>query len=125
MTAATSAPASRGRTTVGAHAVERIAAHALSEVDGVGGTARTMLGIAVGADGADRDARVSARVAGAEVELTVRMSVAYPASVRATARRAREHLTTRVGGLTGLHVSTVDVTVTELYQDVAAPRRVS
>jgi hypothetical protein len=30
----------------------------------------------------------------------------------------------RVGGLTGLAVSTVDITVTDLYQDVAPARRV-
>ncbi|MGB3442025.1 MAG: Asp23/Gls24 family envelope stress response protein [Actinophytocola sp.] len=123
MTAA--ATVSRGRTTVGTQAVERIAAHALSELDDVGGTTRTMLGISVGAGAPGREAKVTARVSGEEVAMTVRMSVAYPASVRGTARRARAHLTRRVGGLTGLTVSTVDVTVTGLYQDVAPARRVS
>lgn len=126
MTTAASAPAtSRGRTTVDPHAVERIAARALTEVDGVGGTARTMLGIAVGAGAPDRDARVSAQVTGTETALSVRMSVAYPTSVREATRRARQHLTDRVGGLTGLTVSSVDITVTELYRDVAPTRRVT
>lgn len=125
MTTAAAPAVQRGRTTVDPQVVARIAAHALTEVDGVGGAARTMLGIAVGASAPDRDARVSARVAGGEVALSVRMSVAYPASVRAATRRTREHLTERVGGLTGLTVSTVDITVTELYRDAAPTRRVS
>ncbi|GAB1509228.1 Asp23/Gls24 family envelope stress response protein [Actinophytocola sp. KF-1] len=118
------APA-RGRTTVDPAAVERIAAHALTEVDGVGGAARTMLGIAVGAGAPDRGARVSADVTGAETALSVRMSVAYPTSVRDATRRARQHLIDRVGGLTGLRVSSVDITVTELYRDAAPARRVT
>jgi uncharacterized alkaline shock family protein YloU len=121
----TAATATRGRTTVDAQAVERIAARALAEVDGVGGATRTVLGIAVGAGASDRDARVTARVSGEEVALTVRMSVAYPASVLSATRRARSHLMTRVGALTGFAVSTVDITVTELYRDVAPVRRVS
>jgi uncharacterized alkaline shock family protein YloU len=125
MTTVTAPAVQRGRTTVDPQVVARIAAHALTEVDGVGGAARTMLGIAVGASAPDRDARVSAHVAGGEVALSVRMSVAYPASVRAATRRTREHLSERVGGLTGLTVCTVDITVTELYRDVAPVRRVS
>lgn len=128
MTTAAAPAVQRGRTTVDPQVVARIAAHALTEVDGVGGAARAipaMLGIAAGASAPDRDARVSARVAGGEVALSVRMSVAYPASVRAATRRTREHLSERVAGLTGLRVSTVDITVTELYRDVAPARRVS
>lgn len=128
MTTAAAPAVQRGRTTVDPQVVARIAAHALTEVDDVGGAAGSipaMLGIAVGAGAPDRDARVSARVTGGEVALSVRMSVAYPASVRAATRRARAHLSERVGGLTGLTVSTVDITVTELYRESAPTRRVS
>lgn len=115
MTTLSAAP---GRTTVAEQAVERIAARALTELSSVGGAARTLLGITVGGG-------VTARVRGGEVSLAVRLSVAYPTSVRTATAAARAHLTERVGALTGLSVSTVDIVVTELYLTGPAKRRVT
>jgi uncharacterized alkaline shock family protein YloU len=87
----------RGRTTLEERAVERIAAQAASEVDGIGGSAPRVLGVAVGADESDRAARVTARLDGATATLEVRLSVTYPASVAAATERAREHMIQRTG----------------------------
>jgi uncharacterized alkaline shock family protein YloU len=125
LTPATLTPATeRGVTTVAARTVERIAAHTLSEVDNVGGAERRMLGIAVSSADPDGDATVSAVVNDLSVALTVRLSVTYPASVRATARAARAHLMARVAELTGLTVSRVDITVTALPGNATTVRRV-
>lgn len=103
----------RGTTTVSPRAVERLAARAVSEVDGVsgGGATRRVLGVAVGSA---EPVRVTARVTGSRAVLTVRLSVDYPRSVAATTSHVRAHLMTRVEELTGLTVSGVDITVTSL-----------
>jgi len=124
MTATLTPAAERGVTTVADRTVERIAAHILSEVDNVGGSARRMLGIAVGSAEPDGDAIVTAAVNDLSVALTVRLSVTYPASVRATTRAARAHLMARIPELTGLTVSRVDITVTALPSDATTVRRV-
>ncbi|UQS23666.1 Asp23/Gls24 family envelope stress response protein [Amycolatopsis thermalba] len=114
----------RGQTVLSERAVERIATMALTEVDGVGGAARRVLGIAVDGEDLDRDAQVTARVRGDEITLQARLSVAYPAPVTATTEAARLHLVRRVGELTGRTVSRVDITITALHSDVSARRRV-
>lgn len=114
----------RGRTTLEERVVERIAAHAVAEVDGIGGSAPRVLGVAVGADEADRAARVTARMDGETTALEVRLSVTYPASVTATTERAREHVIRRTAELTGLRVTRVDIVVTGLHGPVADTRRV-
>ncbi len=105
----------RGRLTIGDTAVARIAAHAAAEVDGVGGSAYRLLGIALGAEQAEEDVRVTAHVVGAFVALDVRLSVTYPMPVRRTTEEVRQHLTRRVRHLTGLTASRVDITVTALH----------
>ncbi|SFA77078.1 Uncharacterized conserved protein YloU, alkaline shock protein (Asp23) family [Amycolatopsis marina] len=97
----------RGRTTVEERAVERIVAHAVSEVDGIAGSARA-----------------SARLDGETTTLEVRLSVTYPASVTATTERAREHVVRRATELTGLRVSRVDIVVAGLRGPVVDNRRV-
>jgi uncharacterized alkaline shock family protein YloU len=115
---------SRGRTTVAEHAVERIAAQLLTEVENVGGTARRLLGVTVGGEDPDRDAQVTATVTGGSVALETRLSVTYPASVSRTTENARSHLMRRVEELTGLAVSHVDIVVTALHNDTTDVRRV-
>jgi uncharacterized alkaline shock family protein YloU len=114
----------RGRTTIADRAVERVATQLLTEVENVGGTARRMLGVTVGGEDPDRDARVTATVTGETAALEVRLSVAYPASVSWTTENARDHLTRRVEELTGLAVSRVDIVVTALHDDTTTVRRV-
>ncbi|GAB3561861.1 hypothetical protein GCM10027445_01360 [Amycolatopsis endophytica] len=114
----------RGLTTVAARAVERIAAEAVTEVDGVGGAAGRVLGIATGGEDFDRSAKVTATVAHHRVTLTVRLSVVYPNPVAATTESARRHLRRRVEELTGMPVTSVDITVTALHSDTVTTRRV-
>jgi uncharacterized alkaline shock family protein YloU len=117
-------PGDRGRTTTANRAIERIAAKLVTEVEGVGGAAQRVLGVAVGSEDLDQSAKVTARVSGYRASLDVRLSVAYPAPVAATTQRARDHLMHRVAELTGLTVSRVDITVTALHSDAARTRRV-
>ncbi|MEC3982534.1 Asp23/Gls24 family envelope stress response protein [Amycolatopsis sp. H20-H5] len=114
----------RGRTTIADRTVERLAAQAVIEVAGVGGSATRMLGVAVGGEDLERSAKVTAKVSGDTATLDVRLSVSYPASVRKTTEDARTHLMSRVEEFTGLSVSRVDITVTALHSEAAQTRRV-
>lgn len=95
-----------GLTTVADRAVSRIAGRAALEVPDVLGAA------------------VTARVTGAVAALDVRLDLRYPAPVASTAARVRAHLVERVGALTGLQVSVVDVSVGVLRAATAPVRRV-
>lgn len=99
--------AERGSLTIAGRTVERTAARAAAEIDGVGGPVK-----------------VSAKIAGETAVLDVRLAVSYPASVGRTTENARRHLMERVGELTGLAVTRVDVTVTALTSAVTPTRRV-
>ncbi|WP_370950029.1 Asp23/Gls24 family envelope stress response protein [Amycolatopsis sp. cg5] len=96
-----------GTLTIADRAVERIAAHAATEVEGIGETAKA-----------------SAKVDGGFTTLGVRLSVEYPLSVAKTTERAREHLLSRIEEYTGLTVSRMDITVTSLDSAAAVTRRV-
>jgi uncharacterized alkaline shock family protein YloU len=98
------APAERGRLEVSERAAARIATAALTEVDDIGGPVRRR----------PTPPRVAATVRGATAGFDVRCTVAYPAPVGRTVERARAHLVSRVGELTGLTVAHVDVEVTAL-----------
>ncbi|MET8998659.1 Asp23/Gls24 family envelope stress response protein [Amycolatopsis sp. NPDC004169] len=122
----TPAPAEdRGRLVISGHAVARITAHAAREIDAVGGAAGRVLGLALGSEDADRPVQADAEVDGGRVRLAARLSVTYPASVARTTERARAHLRDRVGELTGLDVTRVDITVTALHPPAPSSRRVS
>ncbi|MGZ3143757.1 Asp23/Gls24 family envelope stress response protein [Lentzea chajnantorensis] len=95
MTTTLAAP-QRGLTTVAERAVGRIATRAAHEVTGVAG------------------ATASAHVTGGVAALDVRLDLHYPAPVPATTAAVRAHLAERVGLLTGLAVSVVDVSVAVL-----------
>lgn len=128
MTSATSTDpvpaAERGALTIAGTTVERIAAQAVTEVDGVGGSATRILGVAVGGEDPDRSAKVAATVTGDRAALAVRLSIGYPRSVLRTTEAVRAHLTRRVRELTGLRIDRVDITVTALHTDVTETRRV-
>jgi uncharacterized alkaline shock family protein YloU len=124
MTTTLSRVEERGRTTIADRTVERLAMRAITEVDGVGGAATRVLGVAVGGADLDSSAKVTATVSGQTAALDVRLSVVYPASVGATTENARRHLVDRVEELTGLVVSRVDITVTALHSTATERRRV-
>ena len=48
--------------------------------------------------------------------IEMRLSLAYPAPVRALTREVRRHVTERVTGLTGLEVRHVDIEVARLLR---------
>jgi uncharacterized alkaline shock family protein YloU len=113
----------RGTTTVADRVVAAVAGRAASEVPGVGGAARRLMGVAVDSAGALRAPQVEVTVAGETVALHIRLSIAYPAPVRATAERVRRHVAERVELLAGKKVGVVDVTVVALPVP-AVPARV-
>ncbi|MEV5301617.1 Asp23/Gls24 family envelope stress response protein [Amycolatopsis methanolica] len=116
------APQRRGTTVVADRAVQRIAEQVITGLDGVGGAARRVLGVAVGSGDPEQPANVTARVRDGRVSLAVELSVGYPAPVAHTTRAARERLVREVGELTGLVVERVDITVTALHSDRSRER---
>lgn len=94
----------RGVTTVAPRAVRRIAARAAREVDGVAG-----------------DVTAEATVDGESTTVDVRLPVAYPAPIEATAERVRAHLLGRTAELTGLPTRRVDIMIAP--SQPAEPRR--
>ncbi|WET77398.1 Asp23/Gls24 family envelope stress response protein [Amycolatopsis sp. QT-25] len=114
----------RGVLTISDSTVQRIAAHAVTEVDGVGGAAGRVLGVAVGGEDLDNSAKVTAKVTGGNATLDVRLSISYPMSVSRTTENVRRHLMRRVEEFTGLAVSQVDITVAALHTATAEKRRV-
>ncbi|GAB2997214.1 Asp23/Gls24 family envelope stress response protein [Amycolatopsis acidiphila] len=121
MTVAEIPAAARGTTTVAERAVERIAGQLVTEMGGVGGSSRRLLGVTFGGGEAPN---VDATVRGEHVSLDVELSVSYPASVARTTEAARQQLTREVGELTGLAVDRVDITVTALRGDRSGAGRV-
>lgn len=114
----------RGVLTISDSTVQRVAAHAVTEVDGVGGAASRVLGVAVGGEDLDNSAKVTAKVTGDTATLDVRISISYPMSVSRATEDARRHLMRRVEEFTGLTVTQVDITVTALHTATAETRRV-
>ena len=114
----------RGSLTIADEVVEKIAGAAAGEVEHVGGAARRVLGMTATRQDGSGPPRVSARVVGEIAALDVRLSVHYPASVRAVTEEVRARLRNRVQALTGLTVSRVDVSVAALTRDTPTSRRV-
>lgn len=106
-------------------AVEKLASHAASEVDQVGGAANRVLGLAVGSDSAERSPKVSAQIDGAITTVAVRLSVTYPAPVGQVTARVREHLAERLSTLAGLDARRIDITVAALHTPTAPQRRLA
>jgi len=113
-------PAERGTTTIAQRTVERLAGHAVSEVEHVGGAAKRMFGVALAGEDLDNAAQVTANVIGERTTLDVRISVVYPASVAATTENVRSTLTRRVEEFTGLRVTRVNITVTALHSPLTS-----
>jgi uncharacterized alkaline shock family protein YloU len=116
------APEERGRTEIADRVLERIATHALREVDEAGGVARRLLGVRLGHDSTGAAPRVDAWVDGRLVVVRMRVSVVYPAPIREVTRCLRDHVRTLVTGLTGLEVRQVDIDVDRLVSP-ERPRR--
>jgi uncharacterized alkaline shock family protein YloU len=110
------APEQRGQTAIADRVVARLAARAVAEVEQTGGAARQLIGVAIGRESGEGMARVSARIDGNLAMIEMRLSLAYPAPVRALTREVRRHVIERVTGLTGLEVRHVDIEVARLLR---------
>lgn len=115
-------PGARGRLTIAPQVVQRVAQRAVSEVDSATGSATRVLGIALGTGG-DR-ARVSATVHGDATDVTVDMSVTWPASVREVTEQVRSRVVSQLRDLVGIQHAHVAIRVTALVPE-APEQRVS
>lgn len=117
----------RGETVIGPAVVEKIAARAASEVDGVGGVVRTGLSRLIpwsleGASAARAHAEMSDKADG-EVSLDLSVNVVYPHPVAAVTNQVRARVAQRLLEMCGLRVSRLDISVPALVAEPARPRR--
>jgi uncharacterized alkaline shock family protein YloU len=107
-------PGQRGRTTIADRVVVRVAARAVDEVELAAGAARQLMGITFGRQTGESPARVSVRTDAHLAMIEIRLSLAYPAPVRALTREVRQHVIERVTSITGIEVRHVDIEVARL-----------
>jgi uncharacterized alkaline shock family protein YloU len=117
-------PADRGSVSITDRVVERIAGHAVTQVEGASAAPRRLLGVSLGGDGSGNEASVDARVDGSIVTVDATVAVGYPSSVRAVTARLRTHVRAEVERLTGMRVAHIDVDVVSMRAPAAQPRRV-
>ena len=123
-----------GSTTIADAVVTKIVSIAAREVGGVhdlgGGAARTIGGVtrSVGVGPDERMRGVAVEVGEREAAVDLTVVVEYGESIPEIAKTLRENVTRRVGGMTGLTVTEVNVTVNDLYfpgdEAAAGPARV-
>jgi uncharacterized alkaline shock family protein YloU len=132
----TDAPPGIGRTELGAvtiddRVVAKIAARAALEVLDAGGAAPRILGRSLDGLKGSRDTsldslpKVSADVDGHLVVVGVQISVRWPKSVPQVCTQVRRRVSERVTAITGLTVSEINISVTDLVTHLAPPSRVS
>lgn len=92
-----------GRTTVSERAVQRIAARAAREVDGV-----------------ESGVTVDVRMSGDSAVLRVRLPIRYPLPVVRTAEQCRAHVIRRTGELTGVTVTGLDIEISAMVVESAS-----
>jgi uncharacterized alkaline shock family protein YloU len=122
----------RGTVTISTRVVEKLAARAALEIPDAGAAAPRVLGRSVAGPrslGARQTSltglpKVSADVDGSRVLLDLAISVRWPASIPAVTTAVREHVTEQVSVLTGLIVTEVAISVTDLATSLPAPARV-
>jgi uncharacterized alkaline shock family protein YloU len=122
-----SAPANRGRletdrgtTTIAEIVVTKVAGIAAREVSGVhrlGGTVARALGAVTqrlpGGDSTTQGVDVEVTESDAQVQISV--VIDYGESIPTVAQAIRDNVVRRIEATTGLHVSGVDISVTDLY----------
>jgi uncharacterized alkaline shock family protein YloU len=108
----------RGITSIKSTVVERIAGLAAQEVEGVhmgGGASRATLGLLGGAAGSQDQTRgVSAEVGRTEAAIDLTMAVDYGPNILQTVGRVRDRITARVEPLTGLRITELNVTISDV-----------
>lgn len=113
--------ASRGKLVMAAKVVDKIAAQAASEVAAAGGVSGGVLGIGAKTDLSARP-KVDVHLSGKTATVDVEVAVAYPTSIRLATDRVRSHIIDRVGALTGVEVTRVDIDVTAFHSTHDASR---
>lgn len=103
----------RGRVVVATRVIEKIASQAAAEIAGTAGKGRGFLGIGGHADAAVRP-KVTADVTGDLASLRIELGVGFPAPIAALTRQVQQELSSKVGRLTGVTVTRVDVDVVAL-----------
>lgn len=117
----------RGETVIGPAVVEKIAARAASEVDGVGGVVRTGLGRLIpwsleGGSAARAHAEMSGKADG-EVSLDLSVNVVYPHPVATVTNQVRARVAERLLEMCGVRVARLDISVPALVAEPSRPRR--
>ena len=102
--------------------MERIASQAAAESGDTGGVSGGLLGIGSRGDLAARP-EVGVELVGQSASVSVDLTVAYPAPIRAVTEEVRSHIMSRVRELSGVQVTRVDITVTALHRRTPQPRR--
>jgi uncharacterized alkaline shock family protein YloU len=110
----------RGRLVLAKQVVEKIAGQVASEISAAGGRSKGFLGIGAHTDLSARP-KVDVELAGRTATLAIEMAVAYPVSIRQATDRVRDQVTHRVGQLTGVEVTRVDITVVALHAAATTP----
>jgi uncharacterized alkaline shock family protein YloU len=109
----------RGATTIEDAVVKRIAGRAANEVEGIhmgGNTSRTaggLLGRVTGSSG-DETRGVSVEVGRIETAVDLTMAVDYDRNILQVVDRVRERVEERVRSLTGLRITELNVTVSDI-----------
>ncbi len=106
-----SEPRGRGRLTIGAKVLEKVAGQAAAETAASQGRSGGFLGVGAEVDPSARP-RVDVDLVAEYADLTIKVGIGYPGSIRAAAQDIREHVTTRVHELTGVRVRRVDIDIT-------------
>ncbi|MDO4253609.1 MAG: Asp23/Gls24 family envelope stress response protein [Kocuria sp.] len=105
----------RGTLSIPSAVVAKIAAQAAWEIDQVGAASGGILGIGARRD-FERRPQAEAKIYGQSAVITLDVGVAYPAPLRNTAARIREHVIQRVEQLTGLRVDQIDLKISWLHR---------
>lgn len=106
-------PRRRGRLVLPERVIEKIAGQAASEIAVASGRSGGVLGIGADPD-SDARPRVEVDLSSVSADLSIKVGIAYPGSIRAATQQLREHVTRRVEELAGVDVRRVDIDVTFL-----------
>ena len=114
-------PRNRGRLVMTKRVIEKVAGQAAAEVATTSGRTGGLLGIGATVDAGARPS-VDVDLSAASADLSIKVGIRYPGSLRRAAQQVREHVTRRVEELTGVDVRRVDIDVTFLTLE-SGPRR--
>ncbi len=113
----------RGETTISPVVVEKIAARAASEVDGVGGVLRTGFSRLLPWTSSAGPASADAAIHHGTVSVDLTVKVLYPRPVGAVTGQVRDRVTSRLAELCGLRAKPVNIVVPELVHPTVGARR--